>query len=80
MLLSFVVACVLVGCVAMGSELLFILRFSLLLYSAGSGVNRVQGVLSGFSKRLFCFLSRQKLCVGMVVCISWLHSYLCVWM
>ena len=36
-------------------------------------------VLSGFSK--FCFvLSRQKLCVGMVVCISWLHSYLCVWM
>ena len=30
---------------------------------------------------LLCIvLSRQKLCVGMVVCISWLHSYLCVWM
>ena len=24
-------------------------------------------------------MSRQKLCVDMVVCISWLHSYLCVW-
>ena len=43
-------------------------------------MNRVQVVLSGFSKRLFCLLSRQKLYVGMVVCISWLHSYLCVWM
>ena len=67
------------GCVAMGSALLFIVRSRLLVYSAGSGVNRVQVVLSGFNKRLFC-LSRQKLCVGMVVCISWLHSYLCVWM
>ena len=57
------------GCVAMGSALLFIVRSRLLVYSAGSGVNRVQ-----------VFLSRQKLCVGMVVCISWLHSYLCVWM
>ena len=63
------------GCVAMGSGLLFIVRSRLLVYSAGSGVNRVQVVLSGFSN-----LSRQKLCVGMVVCISWLHSYLCVWM
>ena len=28
-----------------------------------------------------CFvLSRQKLGVGMVECISWLHSDLCVWM
>ena len=49
--------------------LLFIVRSRLLVYSAGSGVNRVQVVLSGFSKRLFCFV-RQKLCVGMVVCIS----------
>ena len=61
------------GCVAMGSALLFIVRSRLLIYSAGSGVNREQVVLSGFSKRLFCF-------VGMVVCISWLHSYLCLWM
>ena len=29
------------GCVAMGSAALFILRYRLLLYSAGSGVNRV---------------------------------------
>ena len=40
-------------------------------------MNRVQVVLSGFSARLFCF-DRQKLYVGMVVCISWLHSCLCV--
>ena len=60
----------------MGSEMLCIFRSRLLLYSAASGVNRVQ-VLSGFSVRLI-FLSRQKLYVGMVVCISWLHSCLCV--
>ena len=30
------------GCVAMGTAVLFILRSILLLYSAGSGVNRVQ--------------------------------------
>ena len=63
--------------IAMGSAVLFILRSRLVLYSAGSGANRVQVVLSGFSVRLFC-LSRQKLYVGMVVCISWLHSCLCV--
>ena len=44
------------GCVAMYSAVLFILRFRLLLYSAGSGVNRVQVVLSGFRVRLFCFV------------------------
>ena len=37
------------GCVAMRSAVLFICRSRLLLYSAGSGVNRVQVVLSGFS-------------------------------
>ena len=36
------------------SAVLFILRSRLLLYSAGSGVNRVQVALSGFSLRLFC--------------------------
>ena len=62
------------GCVAMGSALLCIFRSRLLVYSAGSGANRVQVVLSGF-----CFvLSRQTLSVGMVVCISCLHSCLCV--
>ena len=54
------------GCIAMGSALLFIVRSKLLVYSAGSGVNRVQVVLSGFSKWLFCFV-QEKLYVGMVV-------------
>ena len=53
----------------MRSAVLFIVSSRLLLYSAESGVNRVQVVLSGFSVRLFV-LSRQKLYVGMVVCIS----------
>ena len=64
-------------CVAKGSVVLFILRSKLLLYSAGSGVNRMQVVLSGLSVKLFCFV-QAKLYVGMVVCISWLHSCLCV--
>ena len=50
------------GCVAMGSALLFIVRSRLLLYSAGSGVNRVQVVLSGFSERLFCFVQAKTFC------------------
>ena len=50
------------GCIAMGSAVLFILRYRLLLYSAGSGVNRVKVVLSGFSVRLFCFLQAKTLC------------------
>ena len=35
-------------CVAMGRAVLFIVRSRVLLYSAGSGVNMVQVVLSGF--------------------------------
>ena len=50
------------GCVAMGSAVLFIFRYRLLLYSAGSGLNRVQVVLSGFSVRLFCFVQAKTLC------------------
>ena len=34
------------GCLAMDSAVLFILRSRLLLYSAGSGVNRVQVAIS----------------------------------
>ena len=37
------------GWLAIGSAVLFILRSRLLLYFAGSGVNKVQVVLSGFS-------------------------------
>ena len=47
----------------MGSALLYIIRSRLLVYSAGSGVNRVQVVLSGFSKRLFCFVQPKTLCM-----------------
>ena len=49
-------------CVAMGSALLFIVRSRLLVYSAGSGVNRVPVVLSGFIERLFCFVQAKTLC------------------
>ena len=42
------------GCVAMGS--------ALFVYSAGSGVNKVQVVLSVFSKRLFCFVQAKTVC------------------
>ena len=43
-------------------RVLFIFRSGLLLYSAWSGVNRVQVVLSGFSVRLFCFVQAKTLC------------------
>ena len=51
------------GCVAMSIAVLFIFRAKLLLYFAGSGVNRVQVVLSGFSVRLFCFVQANTLCI-----------------
>ena len=49
------------GCIALGCEV-FILRSILLLYSAGSVVNRVQVVLHGFSVRLFSFVQAKTLC------------------
>ena len=63
------------GCVAMGSALLFIVRSRLLVYSAGSGVKC----------KLFCLdlvrgcfvLSRQKLCVGMVVFLGCTRTCVC---
>ena len=50
------------GCVAMRSAVLFIFRSRLLLYSAGSGLNRVQVVLSRFSVRLFSFGQAKTVC------------------
>ena len=64
------------GCVAMGSAV-FILRSRLLVYFVGSGVNRVQVVLFGFSVRLFFCFVQVGTYVGMA-CISLLLSYLCV--
>ena len=64
------------GCIVMGSVLLFIVRSRLLLYSAGSGVNRVQLVLSGFSKRLFCFVQAKTVC--RYGCMYFLAALVCV--
>ena len=50
----------------MGSSVLFILRSRLLVYSAVSGVNRVQVVLSGFSVILLCFVPVLQ---GSMVCL-----------
>ena len=62
-------------CVAMGSALLFIVRSRLLVYSAS-----VQVVLSGFSKRLFCFVQAKTLC--RYGCMYFLAALVlvCVWM
>ena len=49
-------------CVALGCALLFIVMSRVLVYSAGSGVNRVQFVLFGFSMRLFCFVQAKSFC------------------
>ena len=50
------------GCVAMGSALMCIFRSRLLVYSAGSGVNRVQVLLSGYSMKLSCFVQEKTVC------------------
>ena len=44
------------GCVVMGSVALLILRYRMLLYYAGSGVNRVQVGFCGFSVILFMYV------------------------
>ena len=68
------------GCVAIGTALLFIVMSRLLVYSAGSGVNRVQVVLSGLSKRLFCFVQSKTLCrYGYMYFLTAL-VLVCVWM
>ena len=48
---------------SMGITVLFILKSGLLVYSAGSGVNSVQVILSGFSMRLLCFFQAKTLCM-----------------
>ena len=58
------------GCIAMSSALLCMFRSRLLVYSAGSGVNRVQVVLSGFSMRLFCFVQAKHFL------LVWLYIFL----
>ena len=60
------------GCVPMGIAVLFTFRSIFLVYSAGSAVNRVQVVLSGFSVRLFYFCTRscRCRCDGDVICVG----------
>ena len=41
------------GFLVVGMRMLLIVKFSVVLYSAGSGVNRVEDDLSGFSCRSF---------------------------
>ena len=50
------------GCGAMGIAVSFILRSRSLVYSAGSGVNRLQVVLPGFSVRLCYFVQAKTVC------------------
>ena len=50
------------GYVVMDSAVLFILSSRLLLYSAGSVVNRVQVVLSGFNLRWLFFVKVKSVC------------------
>ena len=58
------------GCVSIRSAMWFIFSSRLLLYSSGSGVNRAQVILSGFSVRLFCFVQAQPLCrYGCMYCL-----------
>ena len=64
------------GCIAMHSAVLFIFMSRFFLYSAGSGVNRVQVVLSGFSVKLFCFVQAQTLC--RYVCMYFLAALVLV--
>ena len=66
------------GCVAMGSALFFIVRSRLLIYSVGSGVNRVQLVLSGFSMRLFSFVQAKTVCMYGCMCFLAALVLVCV--
>ena len=50
------------GCDAMHIGVLLMFRSRLLVYFAGSGVNSVKVVLSGFSVRLFCVVQAKTLC------------------
>ena len=66
-----------VGCVAMASAVLFILRSRLLLYSAGSGVNRVQIVLFGFSLIVLFCSDKSFMWVWLYVFLDCTHACVC---
>ena len=57
-----------IGCIAMGIAVLFIFRSRLLVYSAGSGANRVQVVLYVF---LCCTRACVCRCDGNVISVGY---------
>ena len=62
----------------MGWVILFIFSSRLLFYFAGSGVNRVQVVLSGFSVRLLCFDQAKTVCMCGCMYVLVLLVLMCV--
>ena len=56
-----------VGCAAIGSAVYFNSRYA--LYSAGSGVNKVQVVLSGLMCMLLCFVKAKTCCMYVLVAL-----------
>ena len=63
----------------MGSAVLFILRSRLLVYSTGSGMNRVQVVLSGFSVRLLCLFQAKTVCMYCCMYVFAALVHVCVY-
>ena len=61
----------------MGSTVLFILRYRLILYFAGSGVNGIQVFFSGLSVRLLCFVQAKTFC--RYGCMYFLAALMIVW-
>ena len=58
------------GCIAMRSAVLFIFKSRLLLYFAGSGVNRGHVIWSGFSVRLCGYGCMYFLAALVLVCVD----------
>ena len=65
------------GCVAIGSAVGFLMS-RMLLYFAGTGMNRVQVVLSGFSVKSFCFFQAKTLYMYMYGCMHFLAALVIV--
>ena len=55
--------------------MLFIFSSRLLLYSPGSGMNRVQVVLSEFNVRLLCFVQAKCMYVWLYICIGCIGAW-----
>ena len=58
---AWICRCSCVGSMSVSSCICCIFASCMLLYSAGSGVNRAQVILSAFSVRVFCFIQAKTL-------------------